>query len=189
MLAMRQATRFVRPAATRLFPSMSGVQRPLAVSLRAAEADEAAPSAGGASIKLYCGNLSWSTQRDDLEDLFSKFGQVSDAFVAFDRETGRSRGFGFVTMDSTGGNDAIAELNETDFMGRTIRVNEAQPQGDRPARGSFGGRGGGRGYGGRGGRGGGGYSERRGSYGERRGGGGGSYGERRGGGYGGGDSY
>lgn len=58
--------------------------------------------------------------------------QVSDAFVASDRETGRSRGFGFVTMDQAGGNDAIAELNETDFMGRTIRVNEAQPQGDRP---------------------------------------------------------
>jgi RNA recognition motif-containing protein len=62
---------------------------------------------------------------------------VSDAFVANDRETGRSRGFGFVTMDPAGGNDAIAELNETDFMGRTIRVNEAQPQGDRPRKYGF----------------------------------------------------
>ncbi|KAF5827822.1 hypothetical protein DUNSADRAFT_18693 [Dunaliella salina] len=131
MLAMRQATaRFARPAATRFFPSSMST-RPLAVSVRAAADETSAPSL---SIKLYCGNLSWSTQRDDLEELFSKFGQVSDAFVAFDRETGRSKGFGFVTMDSTGGNDAIAELNETDFMGRTIRVNEAQPMGDRPGR-------------------------------------------------------
>lgn len=58
--------------------------------------------------------------------------QVDDAFVASDRETGRSRGFGFVTMDTAGGNEAIANLNETEFMGRTIRVNEAQPQGERP---------------------------------------------------------
>jgi len=116
--------------------------------------------------------------------------QVEDAFVATDRDTGRSRGFGFVTLDAGAADNAVSELNESEFMGRNIRVNEAQPQGERPAggRGGYGGGrggggyggggrgGGGRGYsGGRGGRGGGGYG------GDRRGGGGG-YGERRGGG-------
>lgn len=57
--------------------------------------------------------------------------QVEDAFVASDRETGRSRGFGFVTMESSAADNAISELNETEFMGRNLRVNEAQPQGER----------------------------------------------------------
>ncbi|KAF5828333.1 hypothetical protein DUNSADRAFT_17767 [Dunaliella salina] len=88
--------------------------RPLAVSVRAAADKTSAPSL---SIKLYCGNLSWSTQRDDLEELFSKFGQVSDAFVAFDRETGRSKGFGFVTMDSTGGHEVEERLRSCPCVG------------------------------------------------------------------------
>ncbi|KXZ43421.1 hypothetical protein GPECTOR_91g575 [Gonium pectorale] len=142
------------------------------------------------STKLYVGNLSWETRADDLTNLFSKFGAVEDSFVATDRETGRSRGFGFVTLETTAAKTAASECDGTEFMGRTIRVNEATPLGDRPA----GGRGGGRGYGGRGGgRGGYGgdsYGDGGGSYGGGYGGGrggrGGYGGGRGGGGYGGG---
>eukprot|EP00955_Chlamydomonas_euryale_P113703 366229-Chlamydomonas_euryale.AAC.56 len=59
-----------------------------------------------------------------------RFSQVEDAFVASDRDTGRSRGFGFVTIEAEGAQQAISEVNETEFMGRTIRVNEAQPRGE-----------------------------------------------------------
>lgn len=124
------------------------------------------------STKLYVGNIAWATQVDDLHQLFGKYGQVEDAFIPKDRETGRPRGFAFVTM-SGGADAAIQNLNETEFMGRTIRVNEAQ--GDR-------GGGGGGGYGGggrRGGYGGGGYGGGGGGY------GGGDY-NQGGGGYGGG---
>lgn len=109
------------------------------------------------STKLYVGNLSWQTRADDLQNFFSRFGAVEDSFVATDRETGRSRGFGFVTLETSAAQAAIAETDGQDFMGRNIRVNEATPQGERPAggRGGYGGRGGG-GYGG-GGYGGGGY--------------------------------
>jgi RNA recognition motif-containing protein len=62
------------------------------------------------------GNLSWSTQRDDLYSLFGKYGAVEDAFIPMDRETGRPRGFGFVTMESNSAKDAIDNLNETEFM-------------------------------------------------------------------------
>ena len=73
--------------------------------------------------KLYVGNLSWSTTKEDLYELFSRFGNVEDAFIPTDRETGRARGFGFVTLDGTAAASATAALNETEFMGRTIRVN------------------------------------------------------------------
>lgn len=133
------------------------------------------------STKLYVGNLSWQTRAEDLSALFGRFGAVEDSFVATDRETGRSRGFGFVTLEASAAQAAMAETDGTEYMGRTLRVNEAAPQGERPA----GGRGGGRGYGG-GGRGynsggGGGYGGR-GGYG---GGGGGGYGGQQGGGGGG----
>ncbi|KAG2454091.1 hypothetical protein HYH02_001131 [Chlamydomonas schloesseri] len=133
------------------------------------------------STKLYVGNLSWDTRADDLTNLFSKFGTVEDAFVATDRETGRSRGFGFVTLEANAAKSACSECDGTEFMGRTIRVNEATPLGERPPGGRGGGRGG---YGGRG-RGGDSYG---GGYGGGRGGGyGGGYGGGRGGGgYGGG---
>lgn len=133
-------------------------------------------AAAMASTKLYVGNLSWDTRSEDLSNLFSKFGAVEDSFIATDRETGRSRGFGFVTLESNAAKTAAAECDGTEFMGRTIRVNEATPMGERPP----GGRGGGRGYGG-GGRGGS-YGGGRGGY----GGGGDSYGGGRGGSYGGG---
>jgi len=90
--------------------------------------------------KLYVGNLSWNTTEADLRDLFATIGTVHSAAVITDRETGRSRGFGFIEMDEADANKAISELNGRECDGRTIRVNEAQ---ERQSRG--GGGGGGRG--------------------------------------------
>ena len=106
------------------------------------------------SMKLYVGNLSFSTSSQDLEQLFAQAGTVESASVVEDRETGRSRGFGFVEMaDEDSANNAIAQFNGQEYDGRNIVVNEARPREDR---GGFGGGGGG-GRGGRGG-GGGGYN-------------------------------
>ena len=103
------------------------------------------------SKKLFVGGLSWGTTDDGLQGAFSQFGEISEAKVITDRETGRSRGFGFVTFaDDEGADRAIAEMDGTELDGRTIKVNEAQ---DKPARSGGGGRGG-YGGGGRGGRGG-----------------------------------
>jgi len=82
-------------------------------------------------MNLYVGNLAYSTTSDDLRELFAQFGDVTSASVINDRESGRSKGFGFVEM-SSGGDDAIKGLNETDVGGRNIRVNEARPREDRP---------------------------------------------------------
>ena len=106
------------------------------------------------SMKLYVGNLAFSTSGYDLEQLFGALGTVESATVVEDRETGRSRGFGFVEMSSkTEGDNAIAELNGKDLNGRTLTVNEAKPREDRGGGGgNRGGGGGGRGgYGGGGG--------------------------------------
>ena len=130
--------------------------------------------------KLYVGNLSYSIRDNDLEQAFGEFGGVTSAKVMMERETGRSKGFGFVEM----GTDAealaaIEGLNGHTLDGRALTVNEARPMEPRPAGGGFGGGrsggGGGGGYGG-GGSGGGGYG----------GGGGGRSGGGGGGGYGGG---
>jgi RNA recognition motif-containing protein len=130
------------------------------------------------SIKLYVGNLSFQTSSDELRDLFSQAGSVESANVVEDRDTGRSRGFGFVEMASKEeGEAAIAQFNGKEFNGRNLTVNEARPREDRGGRGGFGGGGGG----GRGGFGGGGNRGGGGGYG---GGGGGNRGG--GGGYGGG---
>ena len=103
------------------------------------------------SMKLYVGNLSFQTSSHELEELFASIGTVESASVVEDRETGRSRGFGFVEMSSQAeGEKAIAELDGQEVSGRQIKVNEAKPREDR------GGRGGGGGYGGGGNRGGGG---------------------------------
>jgi RNA recognition motif-containing protein len=101
--------------------------------------------------KIYVGNLSWSTTDAELQDLFSQYGNVQSARVITDRETGRSRGFGFVEMDDADAPKAISELDGRDFAGRNLRVNEAQ---ERPRRdgGGGGNRGGGGGGGGGGGR-------------------------------------
>jgi hypothetical protein len=126
------------------------------------------------SRKIYVGYLPWSTTSSDLEAMFSPHGAVRSAEVISDRETGRSRGFGFVEMETDEGlQAAINALNGQEMNGRPLTVNEARERTPRP--GGGGGRSGGGGYGGGGGGGGGG----RGGY----GGGGG------GGGYRGGDRY
>jgi cold-inducible RNA-binding protein len=105
-------------------------------------------------MKIYVGNLSFRTTQQELEDLFTNYGSVQEAAVVTDRETGRSRGFGFITMpEDSEASAAIEGLNGTEIEGRTLTVNEARPKTDRPR----GGGGGGGGYGGgRGGGGGGG---------------------------------
>lgn len=106
------------------------------------------------SKNIYVGNLNFQTTSDDLVEAFSKFGTVTRAQVVMDRETGRSRGFGFVEM-SDGADAAIDAMNGAQFQGRTLTVNEAKPREERP-RGGYGGGsgGGGGGYGGGGGGGG-----------------------------------
>jgi RNA recognition motif-containing protein len=97
---------------------------------------------------IYVGNLVWDASQDDLLTLFQEFGPVQRAQVMVDRETGRSRGFGFVEMENDGdAQKAIDELNGKPFKGRPLTVNEARPREERP-RGGGGGYGGGRGGGG-----------------------------------------
>jgi RNA recognition motif-containing protein len=97
------------------------------------------------SKNLYVGNLSFKTTADDLRDLFSQYGTVTSTQLISDRETGRSRGFGFVEM-ADGGDQAIEAVNEKEFQGRTLTVNEARPREERSGGGgSRGGYGGGRG--------------------------------------------
>jgi RNA recognition motif-containing protein len=104
------------------------------------------------SKKLYCGNLSYDVRSEQLEQLFSEFGNVVSAQVIEDRDTGRSKGFGFVEMSSQQeANAAITGLNGKDHNGRNLQVNEAKPREDRPR---SGGGGGGRSGGGGGGGGG-----------------------------------
>jgi|SRR5438034_3196793 hypothetical protein len=136
--------------------------------------------------KLYVGNLAYSVRDDDLQQAFAQFGTVSSAKVMMDRDTGRSKGFGFVEMGSDAeAQSAINGMNGQALDGRALVVNEARPREERP--GGFGGGGGGRsggfggGGGGRSGGGGGGFGGGGGGYG---GGGGGRSGG--GGGYGGG---
>lgn len=85
------------------------------------------------SKKLYCGNLSYSVGTAQLEEMFSQFGNVVSAQVITDRDTGRSKGFGFVEMGSQQEAEAaIAGLNGKDNGGRSLQVNEAKPREDRP---------------------------------------------------------
>jgi RNA recognition motif-containing protein len=127
---------------------------------------------------IYVGNLVWDATADDLLALFQSFGAVARAQVITDRETGRSRGFGFVEMDNDQeAQTAIDNLNGTPFRGRPLTVNEARPREERSSDGGGGGGRGGYGGGGRGGYGGGGG----------RGGYGGGHRDR--GGYGGGQGY
>ena len=101
--------------------------------------------------RLYVGNLAYSVTSQSLEQLFSEFGQVKDASVVQDRDTGRSKGFGFVEMgDNAAAQAAIQGMNLKEVDGRCLTVNEARPREER-------GGGGGRGYGGGGGGGGRGY--------------------------------
>src|SRR4051794_37087067 len=139
--------------------------------------------------KLYVGNLTYDTTEDNLVELFSEYGEVLSAQIIIDRDTNRSKGFGFVEMADGGAADEAANaLNGQDFRGRNLTVNEAPPREDRGGGGGAGGGGygggGGDGRGGDGGGGGGGYGGGgggRGGYG-----GGGSSGGGGRGGYGGG---
>ena len=123
-----------------------------------------------ASKNLYVGNLPFTTTEQELTDLFGQYGTVTKAQVISDRETGRSRGFGFVEM-ADGADAAVAAMNGYEYQGRRLTVNEAKPREERP-------RGGGGGYGGGGGRGGGGYGGGGGRGGHGGGGGRGGYGDR-----------
>jgi RNA recognition motif-containing protein len=78
--------------------------------------------------KIYVGNLPWSATDASLKEAFSAFGEVQSASVVTDRETGRSRGFGFVEMDGADAEKAIRELDGRDLDGRAMRVNEARPK-------------------------------------------------------------
>lgn len=132
--------------------------------------------------KIYVGNLPWRATDAQLSQLFGSHGEVTDAKIVTDRETGRSRGFGFVTMTSDdAAQAAIRALNGYSLEGRSLVVNEAREQGGGGGRrpGGYGGGGGGYGGGGGGGYGGGG-----GGYGRGGGGSGGGYGGSGGGGYG-----
>lgn len=86
-------------------------------------------------MKLYVGNLPYSVTEDDLKETFSEFGDLGEVTVITDKFSGQSKGFGFVEMPNNSEADAaIKALNETDFKGRNIKVNEARPRGDRPQR-------------------------------------------------------
>ena len=86
-------------------------------------------------MNIYVGNLAYSVTDNELHDAFAEFGEVSRANVIMDRDTGRSKGFGFVEMsDNAQAEAAINGLNETPLSGRAIRVNEARPRDDRPRR-------------------------------------------------------
>ena len=98
------------------------------------------------SKNIYVGNLSFTATADDLIEAFGQYGSVTRAQIVSDRETGRSRGFGFVEM-SEGGEEAINALNGAQFQGRALTVNEAKPREERPRSGNFGGGRSGSGYG------------------------------------------
>ncbi len=91
-------------------------------------------------MRIYVGNMSYQTSEETLSDVFAAYGEVEEVAIINDRDTGRPRGFAFVTMaDGSGGSEAIEAINGTDLDGRTLVVNEARPRERR----SFGGGGGG----------------------------------------------
>ena len=98
-------------------------------------------------MNIYVANLNFSTKRESLEELFAGYGEVTSAEIIKDRDTGRSRGFGFVEMsDDAEGQSAISGLNETEFEGKTINANVARPRTERSG-GRYNDRGGNGGYG------------------------------------------
>lgn len=90
-------------------------------------------------MKLYVGNLPFSTQEDELRNYFAAYGDVKSVSLISDRETGRLRGFGFVEMDDDGARSAIEALDGKPFGGRNLRINEAQERAPRPGGGGGGG--------------------------------------------------
>jgi RNA recognition motif-containing protein len=92
-------------------------------------------------MRIYVGNLTYSVTDDDLRDVFGQFGELAAAEVIKDKFSGQSKGFGFVDMPNNSEADAaIKALNETDFKGRKLTVNEARPRAERPRGGGGGGR-------------------------------------------------
>ena len=90
--------------------------------------------------KLYVGNLSYEVSENDLSDLFAEFGEVNSVKMIMDRETGSSKGFGFVEMaDGAAADQIIDELNDTEYQGRKLRINEAREKSDNDRRGGGGG--------------------------------------------------
>lgn len=83
---------------------------------------------------IYVGNLPYNTSESELQELFAKHGNVLSVKLIIDRETGRSRGFGFVEMDDGEAENAINALNGTDFGDRSLRINEARERGEHPPR-------------------------------------------------------
>lgn len=93
-------------------------------------------------MNIYVSNLSFNTESGSLQELFSAYGEVTSSKIITDRDSGRSRGFGFIEMsDDSEGQNAIAELHETEFEGKTINVNVARPRVER-SNNSYGSRGG-----------------------------------------------
>ncbi|KAA6330792.1 hypothetical protein EZS27_020538 [termite gut metagenome] len=91
-------------------------------------------------MNIFIAGLSYSISDSELESLFAEYGEITSAKVITDRETGRSKGYGFVEMeDETAGNKAIEELNETEVDGKTISVSVARPKSDAPRHNSYGG--------------------------------------------------
>ena len=86
-------------------------------------------------MNIYIGNISYNMTDGELGDLFAPYGEVSSAKIIMDRETGRSKGFGFVEMPNSGeAENAIRDLNDKEVNGRNLRVNEARPREERPRR-------------------------------------------------------
>lgn len=83
---------------------------------------------------LYVGNLAWTVTEEELGEAFAQFGEVLSAKIIYDRETGRSRGFGFVEMEDAQAEEAIRGLDGTEMFGRTVKVNESKPRAPRPKR-------------------------------------------------------
>ncbi|WP_299182010.1 RNA-binding protein [uncultured Chryseobacterium sp.] len=111
-------------------------------------------------MNIFVSNINYATKEYELQDLFSEFGEVSSAKIVTDRETGRSRGFGFIEMGEEEGKQAIEGLNQREFNGKVLNVSEAKPREEKPRRSFDNNRGGG--YG----------NNRGGGYGNNRGGGG-----------------
>lgn len=86
------------------------------------------------SKSIYVGNLPWAATEEQVRELFAPYGEVIGVKLVSDRETGRARGFGFVEMEDADAEKAIEKLDNTNFGGRTLRVNEAKPRAPRPQR-------------------------------------------------------
>lgn len=90
-------------------------------------------------MTLYVGNLNYKVSEEDLKELFSAYGEVDSVSLISDKFSGRSKGFGFIEMDDQAAKDAIDQLHDTEFMDRTLVVNEARPREERSPRGGSGG--------------------------------------------------